>query len=99
MDSEEDDDSLIGGDLDSDDYGSEEGELEMSEEELEGVEADEAADKADMEEAPVVGSKRGRDKSGVSLNYEYEFETEPAKKEKGSKRRAVSKSTASSVDF
>ena len=48
---EEDDDSLIGGDLDSDDMGDygEEGELEMSEDELEGVEADIAEDQADLE--------------------------------------------------
>lgn len=109
VDEDLDDDSLIGADFDSQDE-EEEGELELEEDEIAELDAEEAADREDLENAgessTKIGSKRGRsDKSnGVSLNYEYEFENEEEPKEKikaSSKRRAASKSTASreSIDF
>lgn len=109
VDEDLDDDSLIGADFDSQDE-EEEGELELEEDEMAELDAEEAADREDLENAgessTKIGSKRGRsDKSnGVSLNYEYEFENEEEPKEKikaSSKRRAASKSTASreSIDF
>ncbi len=75
--SEEDDDSLIGADIEG-------GESDMSEDEVEELEREIAQQKAlahqdSDDEGPVLGK---RAKSGVSLSYEYEFEEEKPKAQK-----------------
>ena len=86
--SEEDDDSVIGGDLDSGDEeeGENEIEEELSDEELAKLEKQEQADRADIENADgqsMPDKKAGKTKLGkrkqrpaVDLEYEEEHETE-----------------------
>ena len=93
FDSEEDDDSVIGGDLedsDADEEGEDEIEEELSDEELAALDKQERADRADIENVKAnsmadkkAGGKKkdgilGKRKRPISLEYEEERETERA---------------------